>query len=257
MRFPTYRKTLMAMQQNHHGRLSFDAEGGGDAATLIEYLVSINNPDGRVRHRETKAKYLVADRCNFWPYYMHRSLDQLANETLLDDDISIFSMSKINGFASSRLGYAFVSDPALAEEMQVYVRSMTHGLVTDSQVRCAVAFRHMLDNLHSWQEYLFTSLADRWRRLEEAMSAAGPGVGFHLLNEQGPTAWFKADVPDARAVAARLTLELSYGPESGVGTEYFRVNMLCGPLDFDEFIRRVLRSSNAPTAAAPSPQLPE
>lgn len=66
---------------------------------LIEFVNSQNNPDGQLQKAVLpgpNVKYIY-DRVDYWPYFT-------AISTQADEDIMLFSISKLTGHTGSRFG---------------------------------------------------------------------------------------------------------------------------------------------------------
>ncbi len=207
-----------------------------DPENLLEFVTTPNNPDGRIIKPVTGAHWTIHDRVNHWPFFMNSENFDFYLETFEDDQISIFSLSKILSFSGSRLGYAFVKDEHIAHYMRHYVIMATHGLVSDSQFHAIAALKYLLeDHLYDYTNWITERLNERWARMKAALK----GKEVILLNEQGPAAWIKAPGDAREYLLKRYNLEGTYGKEYGVTDEYARLNMLCKTSAFNECIWRL------------------
>lgn len=64
---------------------------------FIEFVTSPNNPDGRLQQSVLGGPSIIYDHCYYWPHYS-------AIPSPADEDVMVFSISKISGHASSRFG---------------------------------------------------------------------------------------------------------------------------------------------------------
>lgn len=207
-----------------------------DQENLLEFVTTPNNPDGRIIKPVTGAYWTIHDRVNHWPFFMNADSSDFYLETLENDKISIFSLSKVLSFSGSRLGYAFVKDKQIANYMRHYVIMATHGLVSDSQFHAAAALRYLLqDHLYQYTNWITQNLNERWARLRSALK----GKELVLLNEQGPASWVKAPGNAQEYLLKKYNVECTYGTEYGVTEEYARFNMLSKTIEFNEFIWRL------------------
>lgn len=68
------------------------------ATKIIEYVTSPNDPDGLLQQSVLGASAVIHDHAYFWPHYS--SIPAPA-----DEDIMLFTISKISGHAGIRLWY--------------------------------------------------------------------------------------------------------------------------------------------------------
>jgi len=66
--------------------------------SFIEFVTSPNNPDGRLQRAVLGGSATIYDHCYYWPHYT-------AIPAPSDEDVMVFSISKVSGHASSRFGY--------------------------------------------------------------------------------------------------------------------------------------------------------
>lgn len=203
---------------------------------LVEVITSPNNPDGKLSKPVTKAKYQIHDRVNLWPFYLLN--DKLfEKETLADDTISIFSLSKIFSFSGSRVGYAFVTDPRIAHFMRHFIITTTHGIAIDGQIRFLTALRYLLkkNKTHEFLQFITEQYQHRWNMIK----AAFVKTELELLNESGPNIWLKAPTNAEKYLLQHYRIEGTYGPEYGVDETFARLNLSCTKSEFHELIWRL------------------
>lgn len=205
---------------------------------LLEFVTTPGNPDGFIKKPQTNAAYIIHDRVNHMPVLFNNGSEEYDTETLENDWVSLFSLSKFLGFSGSRVGYAFVKDPDIARFMRYYIFMDTHGIAVDGQIRCSTALKHLLKgkNLESYTEFCRSHLRNRWKQLKEALE----GTKLILLNQQGSNGWLKISVTDAEEYLWKnYRIKATYGPEYGVGKEYVRFNLLGKQNEFNELLYRL------------------
>lgn len=71
-----------------------------DAGNVIEFVTSPNNPDGKLTKAVLQGpnSSAIYDRVYYWPHFT-------AIPTAANDDLMIFSLSKLTGHAGTRFGY--------------------------------------------------------------------------------------------------------------------------------------------------------
>jgi histidinol-phosphate/aromatic aminotransferase/cobyric acid decarboxylase-like protein len=65
---------------------------------IIEFVTSPNNPDAQLRKPVVGGASAIVDHAYYWPHFTH--IPEAA-----DEDVMIFTVSKLSGHASSRFGY--------------------------------------------------------------------------------------------------------------------------------------------------------
>jgi len=89
--------------------------------TVIEFITTPNNPDGDIRERKLTDRTAVWDLAYYWPMYTAMT----GPPDVQDDDFQLFTLSKLTGHASARVGWAWVSDKEDWRRMQAYIRKST------------------------------------------------------------------------------------------------------------------------------------
>jgi histidinol-phosphate/aromatic aminotransferase/cobyric acid decarboxylase-like protein len=237
---PGYVELKTLIEINHQSRIhwiDFENYHEVDSESLIECLTSPNNPNGLILRPVTKAKYHIYDRVNHWKLFMHGSFEDYQRETLENDGISVFSLSKFLSFSSSRVGYAFVKDPEIAHYMLFYIITASHGYAIEGQIRCLAALKYLIDKnlLATYTQWTQDKLKLRWHELIQTL----PATSLELQNSQGPSAWIRCPSNSEEYLAQKYHVEATYGPEYGANPAYARINMLCKSNEFDEFLWRL------------------
>jgi aspartate/methionine/tyrosine aminotransferase len=108
----------------------------GDVATfgstvgknVLEYVTSPNNPTFLPRRPVLNGSQPVFDLAYYWP-----SMTPITHA--FDEEIMIFTVSKVGGLAGTRLGWAFFKDPELAARVKTVIGSNALTISHDSQAR--------------------------------------------------------------------------------------------------------------------------
>ncbi|KAL2643378.1 hypothetical protein R1flu_010965 [Riccia fluitans] len=129
--FPLYQ-----MQTSEFGNGMY--RWGGDARTFdqqvenpktktVELVTHPNNPDFLPRHSllNRSNSYPVFDFAYYWPH-----MQPISHK--FDEDIMVFTLSKLTGHAGTRLGWAFFRDPELALAVTTTLSSSDLGLSHDT-----------------------------------------------------------------------------------------------------------------------------
>lgn len=231
------REVLLSFNEFNSKWINFaDHKKVGDE-NLVEVITAPNNPDSRMLKRETNSAYYINDRVNLWPFFMTASLDAFTEETLANDQISIFSLPKLLSFSGSRVGYAFVNDPKIVEYMKYFIMIETHGLAGDGQIRCLTGLRYLIENnkINEYFDWLFQQFKSRWQQVERVMAKSG----MKLLNHEGAGIWIKTPEKAKDYLYKKYLLTATYGPEYGASEYYARLNLQCTTNEFEELIHRL------------------
>ncbi|RWR77536.1 tryptophan aminotransferase-related protein 3-like protein [Cinnamomum micranthum f. kanehirae] len=103
------RSAVVAYEAQTHLFNSEDYEWKGDAfqwkntsdssVNTIEFVTSPNNPDGQLRRPVIQGRFtkVIHDHAYYWPHFT-------AIPSMVDEDIMLFTLSKITGHAGTRFG---------------------------------------------------------------------------------------------------------------------------------------------------------
>ena len=151
------------------------------ARPVIELITSPNNPDGYLRSpRVLPSPYrrVMMDHAYLWPHFTPIT----SPVSYGNDTVALFTLSKMTGHASTRIGWAVVSDPAVAARMRKYVGTTTFGSPRENQLRAIAALEHVIATRGRIFTHARTLMLGRWRRLERIFSAQAAPPLFRLQN---------------------------------------------------------------------------
>ncbi|XP_004300914.1 PREDICTED: tryptophan aminotransferase-related protein 2-like [Fragaria vesca subsp. vesca] len=227
---------------------SFNKEG-----PYIEFITSPNNPDGFFRSSTVNRTggMLVHDLAYYWPQYTPISLPA-------DHDLSLFTFSKANGHAGTRIGWALVKDEEVAKRMIKFIELNTIGVSRDSQLRAAKILEVMTNtSVDSSGESFFDIshhlMAERWRLLRAAVNNSrrfslpefAPGFCHFFQKETMPQpafAWLKCEddeVEDCESFLRGQKILTRGGSKFGVSAKYVRISMVDKDINFSLFLKRL------------------
>lgn len=183
-----------------------------------------NNPNGALSSKVIDAP--AVDASYHWPMYYREG------ETLrtLDNDIILFSFSKLSGLSSARLGWALVKSPGIAIAMADQIEIATCGVnVLTQQVAT---------------EYIDEAILNRF----EVMGLARPVLNTRLriLSTIYPEAltsrgmFLYANDPSDKL--DKLNVLYYRGKIFGDSNDMVRLNIGCSTEDFNELVARLTRS---------------
>ncbi|KAL9666951.1 hypothetical protein QQ045_001295 [Rhodiola kirilowii] len=135
----------------------------------------------------------------------------------VDGDVNIFTISKLTGHASSRLGWAFVKDKATYERMSAYMMFSTMGASRDTQLRALKLLKVEIPQL-------FCNYFNKTR---------GPSPAY---------AWVKCEWEedsDCIEVFKEAKILGRRGGLFGSGDGYVRLSLIKTQDDFDLLLKRI------------------
>lgn len=139
---------------------------------VIELIASPNNPTATIQEVPSNTSGVVVyDHAYYWPHLT-------AITKAVDNDIMLFTLSKITGHAGTRIGWAIVKDLDLSVKMMNYVFLNTLGVSHDSQLRATQLLHSVVKSYTrptmSPEKGIFhyghEVLLGRWARLEAIFS---------------------------------------------------------------------------------------
>jgi len=125
---------------------------------ILEVVIAPNNPDGTTKPPFYWRSKQLYDLVFYWPSYT-RVTQAYGYDTM------IFSMSKMSGHAGSRLGWALVRNPQVANLMGRYVYISTHGVTLDAQYRALITINDIVSDKGEVFSYVSKVLKNRWDEL--------------------------------------------------------------------------------------------
>ncbi|CAK8566730.1 unnamed protein product [Lathyrus sativus] len=234
---------------------------GGDAETYekdgpyIELVTSPNNPDGHVRTSKVNRSegLLVHDLAYYWPQYTPIT-------SPADNDLTLFTLSKITGHAGTRIGWALVKDKEVAKKMTKFIELNSIGVSKDSQLRAAKILSTVSDSCEqenskegdSFFEFSQKLMTNRWKQLREVVNRGelfslpqfSPSFCnfFNQVSEPQPAfAWLKCEgnVEDCESFLREHKILTRSGRHFGVSPKYVRISMLDTDENFSQFLERL------------------
>ncbi|ESQ33397.1 hypothetical protein EUTSA_v10007588mg [Eutrema salsugineum] len=143
-----------------------ESEDNDNVTQVIEVVTSPNNPDGKMRRAVLDGSNVktIHDNAYYWPYFSPTTHP-------VDEDLSLFSLSKTTGHAGSRFGWALVKDKAVYERMKTYINLSSLGVSRDSQLRALQLLKVVLgDGGEEIFNFGYKTLKKRWDTLNKIFS---------------------------------------------------------------------------------------
>jgi len=210
-------------------------------SNTLNIITYPSNPENIIGYGEKYSSHNIHDMCYNWPQYIDVSP--------MNEDIMIFGLAKCTGHAGSRVGWALIKNPQIADEMCRYIEYDTGGVSVESQIRAAT----LLDK----QAYIYKELSpyggvtcfsygkkildSRWERIKEVgLLEPGHKSGIQILNNSGMFAWGKyLENNAAKKIEEKFDLLVLGGQASSPGeTDKFRMNVGSTDAEFDKFINK-------------------
>ncbi|KAF7820318.1 tryptophan aminotransferase-related protein 4-like [Senna tora] len=135
-------------------------------SSFIELVTSPNNPDGKLKEGVLEGPFVkkVHDLAYYWPHFT--PIPHPA-----DEDVMIFTLSKLTGHAGSRFGWAIVKDEAVYQKMLRYMDLSTYGVSRETQLRVLKLLKVVLNgNGREMYEFGHNTMSRRWIRLTKVLS---------------------------------------------------------------------------------------
>ncbi|KAL1540588.1 tryptophan aminotransferase-related protein 3-like [Salvia divinorum] len=244
--YPLY-KTQTDFFQNKNYAFKGDASLMSNASyantNVIEFVTSPNNPDGNLKEAVCKGPCVRAiyDHAYFWPHFT-------AIPSPADEDVMIFTISKLTGHAGSRFGWALVKDKEVYNNMMTYISVAEMGISRETQIRALQLMKAILrgDGKEIF-DYAFEKMSDRWGKLSQIFSKSKrfsiqeiPPLYCNFFDKvRGPSpgyAWVKCEREedlDCTRVLREANIIGRAGSKFSVDDRHVRLSLLKGDDDFN------------------------
>lgn len=209
----------------------------------VRFATSPNNPDAREESPEGEFK--VVDMCYSWPQYT-KKIERSTH------DVMIFGLSKATGHAGTRIGWALVKDPDMAENMRLYIHMSTCGISNDAQARAISIIGSILsaekNSIPSCFQFGKEKLAKRWKEFKFVSTKIDE---IKVLNSSGMFAWCQLPGEVRPGIDPQMWHNVRVSPGHDFGmpwpdTRFIRINLGCSDEDFKNLMG-VLRDGSKTT----------
>lgn len=191
--------------------------------TDLRVITSPNNPDGADKSHEPAD---IRDACYNWSYYTKNVVE-------FSDPVVLFSLAKLSGHASTRVGWAIVQDEQLAKFMQFYVNTITLGVSVESQEQALGVLNHLNCNPDFFQTGS-QILTRRQQELDELIKSHS--LPIKVVSPSGMF-WY---IETNQGLIDQLFIECTKGEDlHDPMPNRFRLNLGCSESDFQEFKERL------------------
>ncbi|XP_052203334.1 tryptophan aminotransferase-related protein 4-like [Diospyros lotus] len=219
------------------------------AANVIEFVTSPNNPDCQLNKAVLQGPLVktIHDHAYYWPHFT-------AIPAPADEDLMIFTTSKLTGHAGSRLGWAVIKDEAVYQRMLQYIETSELGVSRDTQLRALKLLKAVLEgDGREIFEFAYRKMSTRWEKLRRALSTStrfslqptAPQYCTFFQEVRGPSpayAWLKCEreeEDDCSAVLHAANILGREGKKYGVENRHTRLSLLRSQDDFDLLLSRL------------------
>ncbi|XP_030544150.1 tryptophan aminotransferase-related protein 3-like [Rhodamnia argentea] len=226
---------------------------------IIEFVTAPNNPDGLLNEAVLHGPNVktIYDRAYYWPHFT-------GIPSPVDEDLSIFTISKLTGHAGSRFGWALIRDEDVYQRMNWYVQVNTMGVSRDTQLRALKLLKVLIeDGGREIFEFGYKMMTKRWDRLRKTMSVTNrfslqkiPPENctfFQKVREPTPAyAWVKCEREEDRNCIEILNAAKILGRGGSVfhdDERYVRLSLIRSDDDFDDLISRLERLASGEDGA--------
>ncbi|KAM7514825.1 hypothetical protein LguiA_004408 [Lonicera macranthoides] len=245
---------LYEVQTDYFKSVDYEFEGDtsmiNDTSNLsnivIEFVTSPNNPDGLLKKAVLSGPNVktVNDHAYYWPHFT-------AIPAPADEDLMIFTLSKVTGHAGSRFGWAIVKDEALYERMVYYMEISEMGISRDIQLRALKLLKVILqENGDEVFQFAYKTMSDRWEKLTQIFSYSKrfsiqkipPQYCTYFQKVRGPSpayAWVKCENEEDKScteILREANIIGRDGTKFGATKEYVRLSLLKRKDDFDQLL---------------------
>ncbi|KAL2497035.1 Tryptophan aminotransferase-related protein 4 [Abeliophyllum distichum] len=167
--YPVY-KTQTDFFETAHFEFQGDAllmkRSSNSTGNVIEFVTSPNNPDGLLRKAVLQGSSVNAiyDHAYYWPHFT-------AIPAPADEDVMIFTISKLTGHAGSRFGWALVKDEVVYLNMLKYMQLAELGVSRDTQLRALQLLKVVLEgDGREIFHFAYEKMRDRWENISQIVS---------------------------------------------------------------------------------------
>ncbi|GFY96448.1 pyridoxal phosphate (PLP)-dependent transferases superfamily protein [Actinidia rufa] len=226
------------------------ANNSDSSTNVIEFVTSPNNPDGQLKKavlQGSSSVKAIHDHAYYWPHFT-------AIPAPADEDIMIFTISKLTGHAGSRFGWAVVKDEAVYQRMVWYMTLSSMGVSRDAQLRALKLLKVVLkgDGRRIF-DFAYNTMSKRWEKLSRAVSKSKryslqeiPSQYCNFFKKvRGPSpayAWLKCEREedeDCTAVLKAAKIIGRSGSKFSAGNRNVRLSLLKSQDDFELMLYRI------------------
>ncbi|GMY29498.1 tryptophan aminotransferase-related protein 4-like [Fagus crenata] len=143
-----------------------DSSSHSQSQNIVEFVTSPNNPDGELKKAVVGGPFVktIHDLAYYWPHFT-------AIPAPADEDLMIFTLSKLSGHAGSRFGWAIIKDEVVYQRMLTYMSLSTYGVSRETQLRVLKLLKVVIEGKgREMYEFGHKTMKTRWQRLSKSLS---------------------------------------------------------------------------------------
>ncbi|XP_050367034.1 tryptophan aminotransferase-related protein 4-like [Argentina anserina] len=249
---------LYETQTEYFQSVNYKFEGDGSllknisdgSKRVIEFVTAPNNPDGKLNNANFEGPNSAAiyDRVYYWPHFT-------PIPTPANDDVMVFSISKLTGHAGTRLGWAVIKDEAVYQRMLHHTLISNLGISRDAQLRAMKLLNVVVEGGgKEIFKFGYTTMRKRWERLRNTLSLSNRFSVqrdeplyckfFQKIKRPSPAyAWVKCerleDVDCYQVLQEEANVYGRRGSVFGAEDRYVRLALIRSQDDFDILLHRL------------------
>ncbi|KAK8996849.1 hypothetical protein V6N11_020345 [Hibiscus sabdariffa] len=218
------------------------------SANVIEFVTAPNNPDGRLNEAILGGPNVktIYDRAYYWPHFTPIPAPA-------DEDLMVFTLSKLTGHAGSRFGWAVIKDETVFNRMVTHMHMNSLGVSKDAQFRAFKLLKAVLEEGTGIFDFAYRTMKTRWETLAATLSTSNR-LSLQNINPQycsfynevrefSPAyAWLKCEREEDKDCYAVLKAAKIIGRQGNLfGSEdnYVRLSLIRSKDDFNILIERL------------------
>ncbi|CDP11450.1 unnamed protein product [Coffea canephora] len=251
--YPVYKsqtELFKSMNFNFSGDTMSWKRSSNSSMNFIEFVTSPNNPDGQLKTailRGPNAKQ-IHDLAYYWPHYT-------SIPSPIDEDLMIFTLSKLTGHAGSRLGWAIIKDKNVYDRMVNYIDLNTYGIARETQLRALKLLNVALQgDGRNFFDFGHETMKLRWQKLRKILSASSKRFSIQELKPHYCTfsseirspapafAWIKCneeEEKDCHAVLRAAKILGRRGRVFGASSSYVRLSLVNSQDEFNQLMHKL------------------
>ncbi|XP_031251630.1 tryptophan aminotransferase-related protein 4-like [Pistacia vera] len=252
--YPVYKRQTDYFQSGDFeffGDTSLWKNSSDTSMNFVEFVTAPNNPDGKMNKAVLQGPYAkqIYDHAYYWPHFA-------AISAPADEDVMLFTLSKMTGHAGTRFGWALIKDEAVYERMINHMTLNTMGVSRDSQLRALKLLKVVLQSRgREIFEFGYKTMQNRWEKLSKIVSLSNrfslqeiaPQYCnfFHKVRPASPAyGWLKCEMEeekDCHEVLKAGKINVREGSKFSADNRHVRVSLIRRQDDFDLLLQRLTK----------------
>lgn len=195
---------------------------------LIEINTHPSNPENKMF--DPIGREIIHDCSYLWPTYV-----DVDTARLFSGQMYVFSLSKLSGHSSTRIGWALVKDPQAATLMREFIEYQSGDVSMAAQAHAHSIISTISKDKDNFFSRSKNILADRHVK----MRAIATKYKFKLTNHSGMFAWCEFNSEwHAKEFLTSVGVKAIMGSKLGSDNKHIRLNIGCASDIWNEFVTR-------------------